>query len=77
MEIKEITLNTEKGAFKFAPHFNAEDCNPYEAMKLFESNNWEMLGETSYTVSIEDGEPTTFKGINASCYLACFIEVLI
>ncbi len=77
--VKIIELHTENfGSFTFTKHFNAPDVNPYEAMICFESNNWEKLGETEYVVTLlfedDTNTTTTFKGINASAYLAEFME---
>jgi hypothetical protein len=72
-----IELITEIGTFKFEQHFNSE-ADHYQAMLLFQSNNWEQLGETSYRVHTrwpdEMVTSTTFSGINASAHLAEYME---
>jgi predicted enzyme related to lactoylglutathione lyase len=76
-EVIKIELNTEIGTFKFENHFNSA-ADFYQALLNFESNNWEMLGETSYNVftKFEDGETTQtlIEGINASAHLAGFMD---
>ena len=76
MEITQINLIAENGTtFKFANHWNAK-ADFYEALVLFESNNYSILGATTYEVitKFEDGVQTTTKvnGMNASAHLAAF-----
>ncbi len=76
MEITQINLIAENGVtFKFANHWNA-DADFYQSLVLFESNNYSILGTTSYEVitKFEDGIQTKTKvdGMNASAHLAAF-----
>lgn len=72
-----IELKTEIGNFKFEEHFNST-ADFYQAMCLFESNNWRKLGEVSYKLFLKftDGTitETVYDGVNGSCYLAETME---
>ena len=78
MEITQINLIAENGtSFKFANHWNAQ-ADFYQALVLFESNNYSILGATTYEVitKFDDGQETTTKvdGINASAHLAAYFD---
>lgn len=75
--VVKIELVSEIGTFKFEEHFNST-ANPYQALCMFESCNWEMLGETHYIVynKFDDGKihPTKISGMNASADLYGFVN---
>jgi len=78
MKNVKLILTTEKlGNFNFENHHNSTS-DFYQAMCLFESNNWEMLGETTYTLFTKWDDGTTtetkFDGMNASANLAEYLE---
>ncbi len=77
IKLDKIVLNTVLGPFTFQNHFNS-NSDAYNAMCLFESNNWGVLGETTYDAYFEylDGviQPTHFDGMNASANLAETLE---
>lgn len=76
-QVIKIELITSIGTFKFEKH-HCSEADFYQAMLNFESNNWEMLGETSYKVyeQYEDGDiqTITHEGINASCNLSAHFD---
>lgn len=77
-EVVKIDLHTElKGDFKFEKHFNST-ADFYQALQNFESNNWELLGETSYTVHLKFADDAVsqekVEGMNASAYLAAYFD---
>lgn len=76
-KITSIELVSPLGTFTFAEHFNSE-ADAYQAMTLFEGNNWKMLGEYHYVVNFAWSDETTtsdtIKGINASAELACYFD---
>ena len=78
-QVIRIDLVTEKGTFKFEAH-HGSTADFIQALWLFEANNWEMLGDTSYVAytKFEDGDvtKTEFSGINGSANLSEFIETL-
>ena len=76
-KLTKIELITEIGEFIFQNHHN-HNINFYNSMTLFEANNWATLGETHYRAFLEYSDGNTgqevFRGINASAYLAAFID---
>ena len=79
MKLVKIELITSTTVFDFA-HHSSSSADPYQAMLMFEANNWKQLGECSYVVYLrhEDGGLgfSEFKGINGSAHLAEFMDNL-
>ena len=69
----EFTVITKIGNFEFKEHFNST-AEAYQAMCMFVSCNWRMLGDFHYKLKTENGE-TIFDGINASANLDEYIEL--
>ena len=76
-QVKVIELVTEKGNFTFTQH-HASSADMYQAMLNFEANNWEILGDYYYMVTVlfedDTNQTITLKGINASSDLACWFD---
>lgn len=81
-QVTKIELVSQLGTFTFQDkHNNGDDF--YNALCVFEQNNWEMLGEVYYLVheTFEDvvnggqmTNQTKIDGINASAELACYFD---
>lgn len=74
-EVSKLQLISSVGTFNFKANHHSE-CTAYDAMRCFESNNWEMLGECQYNVFLmwNDGDETVehFSGMNATANVAAY-----
>lgn len=72
-QIFKIEIVCDLATFKFENHFNS-NTDFYQALCLFEANNYNLLGGSYYRVFEANGEVTDIKGINQSAILASLFD---